>query len=39
VPIYAFCSWLSLKFYYDTKITVYLDTIRGLYVVHPPRCR
>eukprot|EP00038_Savillea_parva_P008105 m.174807 g.174807 ORF g.174807 m.174807 type:complete len:399 (+) comp13876_c0_seq1:96-1292(+) len=31
VPIYAFCSWLSLKYYDQTKITLYFDTIRNMY--------
>eukprot|EP00037_Helgoeca_nana_P033176 m.416940 g.416940 ORF g.416940 m.416940 type:complete len:393 (+) comp30179_c0_seq1:150-1328(+) len=31
VPIYAFCSWLSLRYYDNTKIILYFDTARGMY--------
>jgi len=31
VPIYAFCSWLSLRYYNNTKVTLYFDTVRGMY--------
>eukprot|EP00040_Diaphanoeca_grandis_P034049 m.209572 g.209572 ORF g.209572 m.209572 type:complete len:426 (+) comp33044_c0_seq1:228-1505(+) len=31
IPIYAICSWLSLKFYNEAKITLYFDAVRNVY--------